>query len=227
MRFLFLASSLVALLAGCSDPEEVPPTTADYSASEISLYTLLQTNGGVAQVSVSAMAEGRLLGRGGDDSFSFREKGGPAHTLTFVSGTFVGQLETNATSFELVFSRGAATITTSLEAPPPFSLAGPEKQSSRTAPIPLTWGPPGTGFETWLDIAGPCLSIPISRYFSADVEAYEIQPADLAIQPGTVDCDLRVWVTRSATAGAIASAFAPSAAPGAVSVRSISIPTLP
>jgi len=229
MRRIFLAFTLLAplaVLAGCGD--DAPPTTDDFATNELSMYTSISSNGYLAQAAVSILGEGATLELGPGDSLLFAENGGPEQHLVFAQGGYYGQIETSGTAFEITFVRGTNRTTNPLSIPPAFELAGPNSSVSRLSPIPITWGPPGSGFfETWLEISGDCLSYPVTRYFSSDVGTYETQPADLAIKPGTVNCDLHAWVTRSTSANTGIPGFGAAVTPGGNQVRAISIPTTP
>ena len=171
MRRSLLAALLLASAAGCGEPEE-PPTTAAFEPAEISLYAELRSNGGLAQMIVNVLADGASVELGEGDGLLFSEKGGATQELSFSGNSYVGQLETSATEFEFSFARGAARLSSALLTPPPLSLSGPAAPATRSAPIPITWGPAGGAtFDTWLDVAGACLSWPISRSFSSEAAA--------------------------------------------------------
>ena len=227
MRSPALAALLLASASACDEPYE-PPASTELTKAELGMLTELHTNGGTAQVLVTLLGRGAPITLESPDRLTFAEAGGPEEPLVPADFRYVGQLETNATQFEVVFSRGSEEIfVANLVAPPPFVLSGPSAPVSRSAPIPITWDAALVGtFETWVEVASPCLSLPILRYFSEDIGGYEIQPADLAIVPGTLECDFRVWVTRAAPSGLIAPPPG-SATPGVEQTRSISIPTLP
>ena len=194
---------------------------------ELSLFAELRTNGGTAQVLVTVLGDGTSITLENPDRLSLAEPGGPEQSLVAGGFGYVAQLETSATEFDLVFSRGSQRFVSKLVAPAPFSIVVPSAPASRASPIPINWDAADGTFETWLDVTAPCLSWPISRYFAEDPGVYAIQPADLAIEPGTAGCDFRVWVTRSASSGTIAPGLGASPAPGGLQTRSISIPTSP
>jgi hypothetical protein len=227
MRTLALAALLLASAPACDESYE-PPASTELTKTEFGMIAELRTNGGTAQVLVTVLGRGAPITLESPDRLTFAEAGGPEEPLVAADFTYVGQLETDATQFEVVFSRGSEQIfAANLVAPPPFALEGPSAPVSRSSPIPITWDAALVGtFETWVEVASPCLSWPIVRFFSQDPGAYDIQPADLALLPGTIECDFRVWVTRAAPSGAFAPAPG-SPTPGAEQTRSLSIPTLP
>ncbi|HVK71040.1 MAG TPA: hypothetical protein VM694_41575, partial [Polyangium sp.] len=180
-----------------------------------------------AQVLVTMLGDGTSVTLDTTDHLSLIEPGGPEQALVAGGFGYVAQLETSATELDLVFSRGSQRFVSKLVAPAPFSIVVPSAPASRASPIPINWDAADGTFETWLDVTAPCLSWPISRYFAEDPGVYAIQPADLAIEPGTAGCDFRVWVTRSASSGTIAPELGASPPPGGLQTRSISIPTSP
>ncbi len=226
MRFPALAAVLLASASGCSESYE-PRASTTFMPAELSLFAELRTNGGTAQVLVTMLGDGSPVTLENPDRLIFAEPGGPEQALADGGFGYVGQLETSATEFELVFARESQRFVSKLVAPPPFSLLGPSAPSSRASPIPINWDAAAGTFETWVEVTSPCLSWPISRYFAEDTGAYAIQPADLALVPGATICDFRVWVTRSASSGTIAPELAASPAPGGRQSRSILIPTTP
>ncbi|MRG91998.1 hypothetical protein [Polyangium spumosum] len=226
MRSPALAFLLLASAPACSEPYE-PPTTREFSPAEIGILAELRTNGGTAQVLATLIGDGMWIELASPDRLTFAEAGGPEVPLVAADARYVAQIETSATQFELVLSRGDERAVTNLVTPPPFLLSGPSTTVSRASPIPITWDVASAGaFETWVEVAAACLSYPILRHFSQDIGAYEIQPADLALAPGTAECDFRVWVTRVVPSGGVAAGpGAPT--PGAEQVRSIVISTEP
>ncbi|MDC3954197.1 hypothetical protein [Polyangium jinanense] len=226
MRSPLLAVLLLASAPACSEPSE-PRGSTTFTPAELSLFAELRTNGGTAQVLVTLLGDGTSVTLENPDRLSLEAPGGPAQTLVPGGFGYVAQLETTATEFDLVFSRGSERFVSKLVAPPPFSIVVPSATASRASPISIHWDAADGTFETWLDVTAPCLSWPISRYFVEDPGVYAIQPADLAIEPGTMDCDFRVWVTRSASSGTIAPGLGAAPAPGGMQTRSILIPTSP
>ncbi|MDI3282420.1 hypothetical protein [Polyangium sp. 15x6] len=226
MRSPLPAVLLLASATACSEPAETRGSTS-FAPDELSLFAELRTNGGTAQVLVTMLGDGTGVTLENPDRLSLEEPGGPAQTLVPNGFGYVAQLETTATAFDLVLSRGSERFVSKLVAPPPFSIVVPSATASRASPIPIHWDAADGAFETWLDVTAPCLSWPISRYFVEDPGVYAIQPADLAIEPGTTDCDFRVWITRSSSSGTIAPGLGASPAPGGMQTRSILIPTSP
>lgn len=227
MRSPLLAVLLLASAPACSSEPTEPRTSTTFTPAELSLFAELRTNGGTAQVLVTMIGDGTSITLESPDRLSLEEPGGPAQTLVSSGFGYVAQVETSATELDLVFSRGSERFVSKLVAPPPFSIVVPSATASRASPIPINWDAADGAFETWLDVTAPCLSWPISRFFGTDPGVYAIQPADLAIEPGSSDCDFRVWITRSSSSGTIAPGLGASPTPGGMQTRSILIPTSP
>ncbi|MDI1431320.1 hypothetical protein [Polyangium sorediatum] len=226
MRAPLLAVLLLASAPACSEPSETRGSSM-FTPDELSLFAELRTNGGTAQVLVTLLGDGTSITLDNTDHLSLIEPGGPEQALVAGGFGYVAQLETSATELDLVFLRGTELFVSKLVAPPPFSIVVPSAPASRASPIPINWDAADGAFETWVDVTAPCLLWPITRYFAEDPGVYAIQPADLAIEPGTAGCDFRVWVTRSASSGTIAPGFGESPAPGGLQIRSVSISTSP
>jgi len=188
---------LLGLAAGCDEPELSTASEA-WAISEIALSVELRSNGNLAQVIViPTAAQGQVvLELTGEDSLSLALPGGAEQRLTWFSSSYLGQMETGATEFEVVFQRGAERIRGALLLPDPFALSGPAGSVSRSDPIPVTWeaGP----YTPRLEVRGLCLEWrSIYRDFSFDPGAYEIQPADLDVGVDETTCELVVQVSRS------------------------------
>lgn len=227
MRLSWLLALILGFTPGCSDDPDTLPTSADFEPSQISLLAEFETNGGTAQILVLVSGDGYPATLGGNDALLVSVPGEPETHLAAAGLQYVTQLETTSTEVDLVFARGETRFVSHIAAPPPFALSGPSAPASRAAPIPVTWDTGVGTYETWLEVASSCLAWPITRHFTEDIGAFEIQPADLEVLSNTNDCDFRVWVTRSASGGQIAAGLATSPAPGGRQIRSIVIPTLP
>ncbi|UQA62242.1 hypothetical protein [Polyangium aurulentum] len=219
---------LVACAAGCSDPEPAPqPTTAELAPGEMTLSVELRSNGGLAQVFVELRDELSALALGGEDALFFSPVGGEEQRLVQFGDQYIGQTATNVTDFEVVLARGGERFTGAATLPAPFALSAPLGPVSRAQPITVMWDDLADTYDTRLEVGGECLQYRITRVFETDPGTYDVQPADLAVNAGTLGCELTVEVTRSDEQGNIAPDFAPDSAARTAQIRTIAIPTEP
>lgn len=219
---------LFALAAGCSDPVPEPPaTTASRPPRTLTLSVELRSNGGLAQV-FAALREGfEALALGGGDALFFAPVGGEEQVLTKFDDRYIGQTMTGATDFEVTLARGADRFTGAVALPPPFALSGPAGPVSRAQPITVTWDNVGDTYDTSLEIGGECLTYPIWRVFETDPGTFAVQPADLAVEPGLVSCELTVEVTRQSEQTGFTPDFAPESVADTAQIRTVFIATEP
>jgi hypothetical protein len=228
-----MQKGMLALLfvcaAGCTDPEPEPPaTTAGLLPGQIRLEVELRSNGGLAQVFVALRREDfTALELDAGDALFFAPVGGDEQELTKFDHRYIGQTITAATDFEVVFARGAERLVAAVELPLPFALAAPAGPVSRAQPIGITWDNVGDTYDTRLEVGGECLTYSIGRIFETDPGTYDVQPADLAVKPDAVGCDLAVEVTRQASQDDIAPEFAAESFASAAQIRTIFIATEP
>jgi hypothetical protein len=229
-----MQKGMLALLfvcaAGCTDPEPPPPpaTTAGLAPSQIRLAVELRSNGGLAQVFVELRrGDFVALELGGGDALFFAPVGGDEQELTKFDYRYIGQTITAATDFEVVFARGAERFVATVELPLPFALSAPVGPVSRAQPITVTWDNVGDTYDTRLEVGGECLTYPIGRILETDPGTYDVQPADLAVKPDAVGCDLAVEVTRHASQDDVAPDFSPESFASASQIRTIFIATEP
>jgi hypothetical protein len=221
-----LALILAALACGCGTPE--PPVSSDLATGEIGLGVHLRSNGALAQIFVTPWHEDAILELTGGDRLLIAEAGGPEHVLTPGEREFLGQLETDAVAFDLIFERGSGErVTSPLALPPPFELAGPTGPAPRSMPIPITWEATTGVQRTELRINAPCLQQSVNRSFEIDTGSYQIQPADLVIEPSTGECDFWVDMTRSIVGAALAPELAGGNPPQLAQERTLTIATIP
>lgn len=223
MRRLGLAALIVFAVA-CDGEPAVPSTSSKLPTDTISLGVELRSNGGLAQIVVMLFHETDVTSLSGDDALLFGPASDPSQQLTRFESerthyiedqaenqrSYVGQLATDALDFELILSRrGGVRLVSTFTLPAPFALSVPAAPVSRAQIIPITWDADSGPHQTQLDIASPCLLQRIVRSFEFDPGAYEVQPADLFLDEGTMDCTFQVMVTR----GSAAADFAPELAP--------------
>jgi hypothetical protein len=227
MRRLGLAALIVFAVA-CDSELPAPPTSSRLPADAISLGVELRSNGGLAQIVVMLFHETGITSLSGEDALLFGVASDPSQRLTrFESerqhdiedqdrnqSSYVGQLATDALDFELVLSRrGGARLVSTFTLPAPFALSVPVAPVSRAQIIPITWDADSETHQTQLELASPCLRQRIVRLFEFDPGAYEVQPADLFLDGGAMDCTLQAMVTRGGAAADFAPEFAPPPKP--------------
>jgi len=219
---------LVACAAGCSDPEPEPePTTAGLAPGEMTLSAELRSNGGLAQVFAALRDEIGVLALGGEDALFFSPVGGEEQRLVQFGDQYIGQTISSATNFQVVLARGGERFTGAAALPEPFALSAPPGPVSRAQPITVTWDNVADSYDTRLEVGGECLQYRITRVFETDPGTYDVQPADLAIEPGTLGCEFTVEVTRSDAQGHISPDFAPGSTAVTAQIRTIAIATEP
>jgi hypothetical protein len=221
------ALAALLLIAGCDSDPPAPLGSADLSADAISLSAMLRSNGGLAQILVSPRHEYQTVELTGGDELRFAPAGGPEQRLTLFEGSYLGQLETGAIDFDLIFVRGGGErIESPITLPPHFALAAPAGPVSRAATIPITWDAAEGVFSVLLEIDGACLTQRIVRPFASDIGAYDVQPADLFVADGAAGCDLEVRVTRSGVDEDLAPELAASTAQ-VLQIRAVTVTTVP
>lgn len=200
MRGLGLAALLLFAVA-CDGEPEAPHTSSELPTEALSLEVALRSNGSVAQMVVSLFGDNSAIPLSGKDQLLFGPAGGPSQPLTSFesadSSAYVGQLATDAVDFELVLARsGGARVVSTFSLRAPFALSVPAAPVSRAERIPITWDKDSEPEGMQLNIFSPCLRSGITRDFTFDPGAYDVQPADLFVAEGTADCDLQAMVTR-------------------------------
>lgn len=223
LAFVLLAAS------GCADPDPIEPAASvDLATGAIHLSAQLRSNGGLVQVTATLRDDdGYPIVLSGGDELLLSAPGGLEARLVEYEGAHYGQLETGATSLDLVLARADGRVVSPIELPPAFALSGPPVPASRAQPIPITWDAGDSSYQMRVEVGGPCLPSWYGRPFSEDTGAYEIQPADLGTPAGVEDCALIVEATRAAFGLPLAPELAPSSAAAAEQVRVVAIETVP
>jgi hypothetical protein len=229
-----VVAALIFFAVACGGEPEPPSASSGLPAEAISLGVELRSNGGLAQIVVRVFREFGAVILSGEDQLLFSQASGPPQPLTRFESerpnaregetedelrnrsqiSYVGQLATGATEFELVLSRkGGVRVISTLTLPAPFALSVPAAPVSRAQLIPITWDADSGPSQTRLEIGAPCLRQGIWRSFEFDPGAYQVQPADIFLTEGSMDCDFQTTVTRSGGDAAFAPELAPTQAP--------------
>jgi hypothetical protein len=194
-RTIFAA---LAALGGCTGDPTPAPTTEGVATGALELRVEARSNGAETQVFVSPSDGSAALLLAGGDQLLFAEAGGAEVALVLVeTATYVGQIVTPGTAFEVTLARpGGQRFTNQLALPPPFALSVPPEGTSRSAPMILTWDA-DAAVPARIDVTSACAQA-ITRSLEQDVGTYTLQSADLFVTPGITSCALLVVVTRDA-----------------------------
>lgn len=147
-------TSLCILLAivglGCAEKFPEPKTSADYATQNVGLAIRARSNGLMTQAFVAPMNEHGLIKLAPNDKLSIIAPGG--REIPFVSFEYyewIAQINTKASTFSVIFTRGAERFTSTVEMPPPFSLSAEfgYENTSRRVSFDVHWTPSSAGFD--------------------------------------------------------------------------------